>query len=142
MTWFWHANCMTSLRGHRTPLLFNTTNNCLKMFFGTGLKNQFRYGQRVSITVQFEIRKQINAQPSTATCKYKFWCTFIRSIHDCMNWELLAKDGFIFFAMPNSLELPLFIQFLRVNKTFYYTYKINTVCMHLKRFAKHEFTTM
>ena len=26
MTWFWHANCMTGLKGHRTPLVQTLTN--------------------------------------------------------------------------------------------------------------------
>ena len=25
MTWFWHGNCMISLRGHRTPLVKKVT---------------------------------------------------------------------------------------------------------------------
>ena len=41
MTWFWHANCMNSLRGHRTPPVLTATDCIFVMCKMCKYPNQF-----------------------------------------------------------------------------------------------------
>ena len=41
MTWFWHANCMTSLRGHCTPLIYGANNKLVYVMTTRVVKKTF-----------------------------------------------------------------------------------------------------
>ena len=52
MTKFWHANCMTSIRSHRTPLLYSVDQieiNCGSVWTKKNMLTHYHYHARFII---------------------------------------------------------------------------------------------